>query len=454
MTENKKIEIENETETTTQKPKQSRFKKWALNLLAVMIGFAMIGGVLGVLDILAQRELKKTGEALPKLFLYRGWKKKNTDKVFVQYRKYNEIAANDPLTGPIRNIENVFPNLVEDHLPYIIANYFKIFLQQSCLENFTVHSEMKPTVITPELLAKLERPFIVTLGGSTTDPFLPRVVKGADGNYTIVANGTWSEELTRTMDNKNIRGTVFCCGTGGYETSQDLLKLLRDVLEIKPDIVISYGGVNDLCRRRDHKMYNWFADRKNKRDAAGITTLPRSFLFPNLVRYIYIYTHTHTQASSLPKDFYFGVKSDMNEAEYMIRNWKIMQAICDLHGINFYGVLQPCVGSTERTQNDEAFVSKKWKEDYLHNDELWQNCFDVTVKNYALAKPEVAKYDFLYDFTGIFDERDLDVIYPFEFDMCHVSQEGNRIVAENMFKMLFEDEAVNKIADTKNNSTK
>jgi hypothetical protein len=45
--------------------------------------------------------------------------------------------------------------------------------------------------------------------------------------------------------------------------------------------------------------------------------------------------------------------------------------------------------------------------------------------------------DFMYDFSEIFDDKDLDTIYPYEFDCCHVSQEGNRIVAENMFKMLF-----------------
>ncbi|MDR1477782.1 MAG: hypothetical protein LBJ00_02445, partial [Planctomycetaceae bacterium] len=152
--------IQTETELTTQinsqnSPKQSRFKKWMLNLIAVMFGFIVICGVLGVLDILAQRELKKTGEALPKLFLYR-WKSK--DKFWVQYDTISKFEAYDPLNGPIRDLEKVFPNLVDNYLPYIIANYFKIFVRQSCLPNFESHSQMSPRIVTPDLLDKLERP--------------------------------------------------------------------------------------------------------------------------------------------------------------------------------------------------------------------------------------------------------------------------------------------------------
>jgi hypothetical protein len=195
-----------------------------LNLLAVMIGFAMICGVLGILDILAQRELKKTNEALPKLFTYR-WKTNRTT-----------LFLKDPFLSSFRKIETVFPNLVEDHLPYIIADYFKIFLSQWTVANFPDHSEMKDIGLTPELLDKLERPIIVCLGGSTTDPFLQ--INLPNGNLLEIATGSWAEELARIMDHKKIQGTVFCGETSGFRTAQDLIKLLRDVLEIKPDIVI------------------------------------------------------------------------------------------------------------------------------------------------------------------------------------------------------------------------
>ncbi|MDR0608596.1 MAG: hypothetical protein LBG58_00615 [Planctomycetaceae bacterium] len=198
------------TEITIQTPpqntvKQHQYKKWMLNLIAVMTGFLVICRVLGILDILAQRELRKPGDALPKLFLYR-WK----NKVTTQIAQLDSRAANDPLNGPTRDLETLFPNLVDDHLPYIIANYFKIFIRQSCLSNFETHSQMQPLIITPNLLTKLERPFVVCLGGSTTDPFLLICKKDTEGKpttkffnssqirikelgSTLFANGTWSE---------------------------------------------------------------------------------------------------------------------------------------------------------------------------------------------------------------------------------------------------------------------
>jgi hypothetical protein len=290
---------------------------------------------------------------------------------------------------------------------------------------------MLPRIVTPELLSKLERPFIVCLGGSTTDPFLPKIKEDAEGKPIIIANGTWSEELSRMMESKQIRGTIFCGATGGYNTSNDLLRLLRDVLDIKPDIVISYGGVNDLFIRRDFKMHNIALYRYYKNNNQQLSNC---FIFPNLVRYLSKRENKKMAKMAL----YGGIKSELNEPDYMVRNWKIMNEICKLHDIKFYGVLQPCVGSTAKTRNDENLISEKWLTNYLHDDTLWRSCFDVLTQNYDLMRPEILKYDFMYDFSDIFDERDFSIIYPFKFDWCHVSQEGNRIVAENMFKMLFE----------------
>jgi hypothetical protein len=295
---------------------------------------------------------------------------------------------------------------------------------------------MSPRIVTPDLLDKLERPFIVCLGGSTTDPFLPRTKKNMEGNWSVFANGTWSEELSRFMDNKEIRGTIFCGGTGAYNTSNDLQKLLRDVLEIKPDIVISYGGVNDLGMHRDHKMYNLFSYNYIK---GTNIMLPKCFIFPNLIRYLAREKKQREQEGKFTLiDLYGGIKSELNEPQYMIRNWVIMNEICKLHNIKFYSVCQPCVGSSERTRSDEELLSKKWHKDYLHDDTLWRACYDVLVKNYDQARGEISNYDFMYDFSEIFDEeKDLSKIYPYEYDWNHVSQEGNRIVAEKMFKMLF-----------------
>jgi hypothetical protein len=434
MTKNNNIEIETTTENSISqiKPTSKHRKSWILNLLAVLIGFAMIGGVLCVLDILAQRELRKTGEALPKICLYRSTKK---------ITQQNMMTVQDLLLGVRHDIKTCFPNLVENHLPYIIADKFKIFIRESDLTKFPSHSRMEDIGMTPDLVAKLERPIIVCLGGSTTFAFQTGSLPTGD----IEATGSWSEELSRIMENKKICGTVFCGGTSGYKTSQDLLKLIRDVLEIKPDIVISYGGFNDFFTiTHGYHLYHGYPfqlhqQKKNLSDA--------SFILPNLIRYTrkkIMLAQSQSDKHEMYDDeyWYWGIKSEMSLHEYLIRNWKIMNEICKLHDIKFYGVLQPCVGSTEITRNNDEILTEKTRDHYLNHKfvslEQLFNCYDQVRLN-------LTQYSYIHDFSNIFDEQSPETIYIYSFscgyirDTAHVNQKGNRIVADNVFKMLFDD---------------
>jgi hypothetical protein len=113
-----------------------------------------------------------------------------------------------------------------------------------------------------------------------------------------------------------------------------------------------------------------------------------------------------------------------------------MNAICNLNNIQFYGVLQPCIGSSEVTKNNNMLVSEKWA---LVNDQhKWNYDLEQLLKGYDhIGHTENLTY--MYNFSTIFDKEDLEKIYPFDSDPCHISQEGNRIVAENLFKILFEN---------------
>src|SRR5262249_27994290 len=77
----------------------------------------------------------------------------------------------------------------------------------------------------------LQRPIILTLGGSTT--------------AGVQFPNSWPEQLARMLKERNIPGTVINGAIGGYTSSQELLKLIRDGLEFQPNIVITLNGVND-----------------------------------------------------------------------------------------------------------------------------------------------------------------------------------------------------------------
>ena len=74
---------------------------------------------------------------------------------------------------------------------------------------------------------------IVALGGSTTEGQL-FFVKG------------WVPFFVDCLRNNGISAKVYCGGISGYTSTQELLKFERDVLTLKPNMVITYSGVNDL----------------------------------------------------------------------------------------------------------------------------------------------------------------------------------------------------------------
>lgn len=72
---------------------------------------------------------------------------------------------------------------------------------------------------------------IFILGGLTTD--------GA-----LFPFKSWLQFLLDKIGGKNV--TIFNGGVVGYTSTQELIKLLRDVLFLKPDMVIVYDGFNDM----------------------------------------------------------------------------------------------------------------------------------------------------------------------------------------------------------------
>ena len=73
---------------------------------------------------------------------------------------------------------------------------------------------------------------VVGLGGSTTD----HNVQPRNWMYYLAEGCTERREKCQSLNG----------GIMGYSTTQDFLKLVRDVIPLKPDLVISLSGVNDF----------------------------------------------------------------------------------------------------------------------------------------------------------------------------------------------------------------
>jgi len=97
---------------------------------------------------------------------------------------------------------------------------------------------------------------ILILGGSTTSP--------ASYQYSGL-NGTWVDHLfSRKIFNKN-KLRVFNAGSGGANSSQELLRMVPLIYSNEFDLIISFNGINEIYFANEKELkdpYNLFASRR------------------------------------------------------------------------------------------------------------------------------------------------------------------------------------------------
>lgn len=230
---------------------------------------------------------------------------------------------------------------------------------------------------------------IVTLGGSTTDPTMSNI-------------RSWSELLYKKLLGMGIEIEIIAGGVGAYTGTQELVKLIRDVIPMRPDLVISYSGFNDaygLYCKEQHPFTMWYQSDDFER-------MLRSNNCKNGIM------------NHIPmKEVTYGLPSKKNAHEQWVDCERMMKAVCFEYDIDFYCFLQPYNKEEGRTFLSE-YLWQKIKEFYTFNKK--SNDF-------------INQSDWFIDFTDVFEsESDIFV------DACHVYEKGNRIIAEKMMPYILE----------------
>lgn len=223
---------------------------------------------------------------------------------------------------------------------------------------------------------------IVTLGGSTTDGAL----------YPFKS---WPEILYEKWSDRDV--TVFNGGVVGYNSGQELFKLIRDVLDLKPDMIIEYGSFNEV----------WENDCE-----------PYAF---SHVKGVFEYANKH-----LNNDFFFqaftdepictGIRKNRTKASIWLRNIKMMHELSVLSEVQFYAFIQPDI-FTKMHKN--AYEKGIWMNDFDHIKEV-----RLDFIRYVREKHVVQTYDYIYDLTSLFDDQ-----FDVYMDIAHVNEKGNYIIA-------------------------
>lgn len=258
------------------------------------------------------------------------------------------------------------------------------------IDGFLLHSPMQQGA---------RKPVILALGGSTTDG--------------VKFPNSWPEQLARILDANRIPAVVINGGIGGYSTSQDMFKLVRDGFEFKPDIVIEYAGVNDGWRYgvADHLMVHPY--QENILKVATGQEEPK--ILPSMATLLHQYV-----PKALSIDYSLGLSSKRTPAQTFKKNMEIMHAASLSQGAKFYSVIQPF--SFYKSRHAKPNRSSVGSEFISGVNGLYDQ-IRVLAKN----------RDYIFDATRVLEGTDAIVYQP---DGVHLTDGGNRIIALYMFNLV------------------
>lgn len=232
---------------------------------------------------------------------------------------------------------------------------------------------------------------IAILGGSTTD-----------GN--MFPFKSWPELLYEKICNDNV--TIYNGGVSGYTSGQEVLKFVRDILPLKPDMVLTFDGFNDTCQ--------------------GSSSHPYSFTY---AKEIYEYGSRNMEDEYVAQQIGTSLCEGINIKQTRFENWQnnmeLIHTIARSKGIKSYAFLQPMLRSKKRTKKEEEIYlsSRQFYEKELYDAEDFRNQMN--------REKNAIYHKYIYDLSNIFDN-----VTDVYMDICHVYEKGNEIIADAIFNVI------------------
>lgn len=282
--------------------------------------------------------------------------------------KWSRICENLQLMGfSHRNVLGVheFPDLVLDASVDIQLGHVMLYEGEELEQYLGFH------VIGTEGKDKFK---IVTIGGSTT----------AEAVYRMKS---WPFCLYDRIESD--RAVIYNAAVDGYSSSQELLKLLRDVCALRPDLVISFSGVNDLMVRENNNPF-----------------LP---YFLGSVWEKLPVRHWGGSLKQLPEE------EELRGFDFWYKMEQIMHSVSMIFGFEFLCIAQPIIYSQEKLSQ-----KGRWEFERMEDRE--------SAIEFRKKAREI-KEDWFINMTDM-----LDGFPEVFFDLMHVDEEGNNIIADHIYR--------------------
>ena len=253
-------------------------------------------------------------------------------------------------------------------------------------------------------------PGVFIIGDDSKKDYKIAVLGESNTDEILYPFSSWPKLLFERFRGRSV--TIYNASVTTYNSTQELLKMLRDILVLRPDMILVYGGINDavynINKKFEFKYLKRVFEYANQTFDSEILGL-RSLEIPGL--------------KSMEKNVWGGIYDDRSNFEIWLSNIELMHVISNFYNIKFFSFLQPMLGS----KRGKSFRETKFVENY-------DSVKIAAMENFRERMTEIKvkdNYGFLFDLSDIFDYR--DDIY---LDICHVFEEGNRIVADKIYEVI------------------
>lgn len=244
---------------------------------------------------------------------------------------------------------------------------------------------------------------IMITGGSTTDD-------------TFSNQKSWPSFLSEILKKRNISHAIYNGGIVGYNSSQELLKTIRDVNILKPHIVISYSGINDFYRGTNDFIHPYIPLHISKN------------IIPIIEKNIATVEEKNTNSNMCsPTKIGYGLESCNSGGLIWYNNMTRMRAISVNEKASFYGILQATVFSDD-------YLLDPILDKYIRLQHS-QEALNIIKENIKIAQKLIVNQKDIYSLENIFRYKK-DIFY----DHCHCSENGNYMIAKGVFKLLTNNE--------------
>lgn len=251
-----------------------------------------------------------------------------------------------------------------------------------------------------DVLGENEENTIVTLGGYTA----PAQAK---------AHTSWADCLYEKLGGAPKVRILNGC-TDGYSSAQEMTRFIRDVILLKPRLVIILSGFYNFAYK--YGLVN------DKEKAEFLKTHP--FTTPRQIAFLKEITSRFGLGND---EVYYGEERSVPAFEYWLGHMDIINSLCLEFGLRLKVFLQPCAfsGSYTICESEETAI----RQTYGVDDAQIETIRSAFQAEYLNAGRAIETRDYIENLSGLFD-ADADVYE----DAVHVKDRFTAKISDDIFE--------------------